>query len=130
MKIVKYNVCYGDSDQMGIVYYANYLKIFEYARMKFLHEINMTYLELEKRDIYMPIIEAHVEYKQPALVEDVLLIELWPNNIKRASLRFDYIIRRKDIILTRGYTRHACIGKNKKPKRIPNDIINGLVENG
>ena len=59
-------VPYAHVDQMGVVYYANYLVYFEMARSEMMREAGMPYSELEARGLRLPVIEAHCEYKAPA----------------------------------------------------------------
>src|SRR5262245_28192662 len=67
-------VRYADTDQMGVVYYANYLVWFEVARTEWLREGGWSYREMEADGISLPVIEAHCEYRQPARYDDEIEI--------------------------------------------------------
>ena len=124
--IYEVRVIFGDTDQMGVVYYANYLRFFEGARAEYWRSLGRSYKDLEAAQIAMPVIEAHCDYKRPAHYEDVLAIDTEVSEMRGASLRFTYVIRRGAELLAEGYTRHAVIGPNGRPRPIP-ELIRSLV---
>src|SRR5512147_3143405 len=81
-------VRYADTDRMGIVYNGNYLTFFEIGRTELMRQHGLVYTELEKNGILLPLIESHVNYRQPAYYDNLLIIrsELNINNI-RATIR-------------------------------------------
>lgn len=117
-------VIYGDTDQMGVVYYANYLRYFELARTEFFLALGGDYRSLESQGFALPVTEAVVRYKQPARFQDELAIEVWIVELRRVSLRFEYAVRRgpEDELLCEGHTIHACVGKNGKLVSIPPEL--------
>ena len=125
--IYEVRVIFGDTDQMGVVYYANYLRFFEGARAEYWRSLGRSYKDLEAAQIAMPVIEAHCSYKRPALYEDVLAIETDVTEMRGASLRFTYIVRRAGELLAEGFTRHAVIGPTGRPRPIP-DFMRTLVK--
>jgi acyl-CoA thioester hydrolase len=122
-------VIYGDTDQMGVVYYANYLRYFELARSELFRSLNLSYVEFESLGFALPVIEAHVNYRAPARYEDLLDIVIRLTVLKRVSLRFEYdIVRQGDgKLLCTGYTVHCCIAKTGKPVAIPEVFRVGLA---
>jgi len=125
--IYEVRVIFGDTDQMGGVYYANYLRFFEGARAEYWRSLGRSYKDLEAAQIAMPVIEAHCNYKRPALYEDVLAIETDVTEMRGASLRFTYLVRRAGELLAEGFTRHAVIGPTGRPRPIP-DFMRTLVK--
>jgi acyl-CoA thioester hydrolase len=119
-------VIFGDTDQMGVVYYANYLRYFEGARADYWRCLGRSYKDLEAAQIAMPVVEAHCNYRRPALYEDLLAIETEVDEMRNASLRFGYTVRRGTEILADGYTRHGVIGPTGRPRAIP-DFMRQLV---
>ncbi|MEO8554763.1 MAG: thioesterase family protein [Kofleriaceae bacterium] len=119
-------VIFGDTDQMGVVYYANYLRFFEGARADYWRSLGRSYNDLEDAQIAMPVIEAHCTYKRPARYEDVLAIETKVTEMRAASLRFTYVVRRGGELLAEGFTRHAVIGPTGRPRAIP-EFMRALV---
>lgn len=102
-------VCYRDTDQMGFVYYANYLVYFEIARMELLRDLGGSYRDCEDRGIFLPVREALCRYHTPARYEDLLEITTRVTRWTRAALDFEYECRRVegDTLLATGTTRHA-----------------------
>lgn len=119
-------VIFGDTDQMGIVYYANYLRFFESARADYWRSLGRSYKDLEAAQIAMPVVEAHCNYKRPAHYEDILLVDTNVSEMRGASLRFTYVVRRGGEVLAEGYTRHGIIGPDGRPRRIP-EFMRALV---
>ncbi len=122
----EYQIIFGDTDQMGVVYYANYLRFFEGARASYWRALGRSYRDLEQAQIAMPVIEAHCNYKRPALYEDLIAVDTEITDVRAASLRFGYEVRRGDELLAEGYTRHAVIGANGKPRALP-DFMRQLI---
>ncbi|MEA2013017.1 MAG: thioesterase family protein [Verrucomicrobiota bacterium] len=120
---IEYRVPYADTDQMGVVYYANYLTYFERVRNEFLREIGYSYLNFEKAGYMLPVMEARCFYKAPAKYDDILTIHAWRPKIKNARIQLSCKVMRDEKLLAEGYTVHACIDiKTRKPKKIPEDL--------
>ena len=122
-----YRVIYGDADSMGIVYYANYLRLFEIGRTEFLREQGVAYKAVEREGFFLPVTEAFVKYVAPARYDDVLTIETRIGFIKRASSRFDYVIYRDEETIVQGYTIHACLDSENRIVRLP-DILRDVLK--
>ncbi len=118
----KLMVRYAETDQMGIVYYANYLVWFEAARTDFLKSIGIPYRELEKSGIFLPVAEAFCKYLSPAYYEDEIIVETYLSKIGSASIEISYKVKREDKVIATGYTKHACTNKEGKIQRIPENI--------
>jgi acyl-CoA thioester hydrolase len=115
----EYQIIFGDTDQMGVVYYANYLRFFEGARASYWRALGRSYKDLEDAKIAMPVVEAHCNYRRPAHYEDVIGVDTEITDVRAASLRFVYQVWRGDELLAEGYTRHAVIGPSGKPCALP-----------
>jgi acyl-CoA thioester hydrolase len=121
-------VTYGDTDQMGFAYYANYLVWFEIGRTEFLREAGYTYKQLEERNIFLPVCSCSCEYKSPARYDDLLLIRTCVAKLTRASMTFAYEIYRRETneLLATGETKHAFINRDGKIIRA-GDEIQGIL---
>ncbi len=120
-------VPYAHTDQMRYVYYANYLVYFEMARSEMLREIGLPYGELEARGVFLPVIEAHCEYKTPAHFDDLLTVAS-RCEIKGVRLTIRYEITRDSgkpgapAIIAAGYTVHVCLGRDGRVIRPPAEL--------
>ena len=124
--VTYYRVIYGDCDSMSIVYYSNYLKLFEIGRTELLREMGTTYREVEESGFFLPATEAYLKYIKPALYDDLLKIKTMIGFVKRASSRFDYTIYRGEDIIVQGYTIHACLNRENRIVRFPDFLLNIL----
>jgi len=125
--VTYYRVIYGDCDSMAIVYYANYLRLFEIGRTEFLRELGVTYREVEDSGFFLPTTEAYLKYLKPALYDDSLTIETMIGFVKRASTRFDYVIYRGEDVIVQGHTIHACLDREDRIVRLPDSLL-GLLK--
>ena len=115
-------VIFGDTDQMGVVYYANYLRFFESSRAAYWRALNRSYKDLEAWDVALPVVEATCSYKRPAFYEDLLEIYVEVSELRGASMRFRYLVYRGAELLAEGMTRHAVVGKSGRPKALPDEL--------
>lgn len=106
---------------MGIMYYAEYFHIFERARSEYIRALGMSYAEIEKRNLFLPVREASCRYRAPARFDELLYTEITISEWKRASLRFSYRMfnENKTILLAEAETQHACVGRAGKPEAFP-----------
>jgi acyl-CoA thioester hydrolase len=120
-------VIYGDTDQMGVVYYANYLRYFEAARNEFIRAKGLRYRDFEAQHrLLLPVVEAHVSYRTPARYDDVLAVEIWLAEARRASARFEYRILRDGEVVATGHTVHACVDLDGRVQRMPRELLDRL----
>ena len=127
-----HRVSYGETDAMGVVYYANYLHWFEQARSHFIRELGMSYSQIEARGVALPVREAFCRYRSPARFEDLIKIRTGIGNWSRAALTFCYEVynaSNANKLMTSGYTQHACMGSKGKPVPVP-DWLKELVQQG
>ena len=112
-------VIFGDTDQMGIVYYANYLRYFEAARAALLRHRGLSGRDLEAEGVMFPVAEASCRYRRPARYEDLLDVDIAIAELGHARIRFVYEVRRGGEVLAEGHTMHACVDAAGHPRRIP-----------
>ncbi len=111
-------VRYKDTDQMGLVYYANYFVWFEVGRCEFLRSLGMSYKSLEQSEIFLPVIEAYCEYKFPARYDDELRVVVSLKMLQEVRLGFQYDIFKvgeKETLLVSGETVHAFVNQRGRP---------------
>jgi len=117
-------VRYADTDAAGVCYYANYLAFFEVARVELLRHLGLPIREAEARGFVFPCAEAHLRYHRPALLDDLLTIELWPTEVRRSSFSFAYRVLRGDELVASGETRHAAVDPaTLRPARMPDWLL-------
>jgi acyl-CoA thioester hydrolase len=126
--VTSYRVIYGDTDQMGVVYYANYLRWFERGRSEWLRQIGLPYATIEQQGFHFPVSEVSCRYSQPAHYDDVVRIETELVELGRASFSFNYQISREAdrCILATGSTKHACVDHSGRVARIPKILTDAI----
>lgn len=117
-------VRYADTDQMGVVYYANYLVWFEVARTDWLRFSGWSYRDMEREGFSLPVLEAHCAYRRSARYDDELDVQATGQLLSPVRVRFDYHVRRADEpeALASGHTIHASLDPAGKPRRLPERV--------
>lgn len=106
---------------MGVLYYAEYLHIFERARSAYIRERGMSYADVEKKGVILPVREAGCRYRSPARYDELVLVRTGVSEWGRASLRFVYEMWNEDKtrLLATGMTQHALVDAAGHPIRMP-----------
>ncbi|HZX73112.1 MAG TPA: thioesterase family protein [Cyclobacteriaceae bacterium] len=119
---------YGETDQMGYVYYGNYAMYYEVARVESLRQLGMSYKELEAMGVMMPVLENKSKFLAPALYDDLLRIVTTIAEKPTVRIKFDYQIFNGDNkLIHQGETLLAFVNKvTGKPCRPPEIFTNLL----
>ncbi len=120
------NVRYAETDQMGVVYYANYFVWFEVGRVAWCRAHNFQYRDLEtQHDRMMVVAEATCRYKAPARFEDHILIRTAVTAATDKVIRFSYEIRNQQTLdlLATGESAHVVTDRDLRPARLPKQIL-------
>jgi acyl-CoA thioester hydrolase len=117
-------VRYAETDQMGVVYYANYFVWFEIGRTDLLRALGGTYRELEAAGLFLPVIEASCDYAQPCRYDDELAIETTGRTLSPVRVEFSYTVTRQadGARAATGRTVHAALNREGRPSRLPADL--------
>ncbi len=120
----EYRVRYGDTDKLGISYYANYFVWFEAARTEYFRALSLPYTECEKKGFFLPVVETAAQYHAPSTYDDLLIVRTSVNECRRSSMRFEYQVMRagSEKVLVTGFSVHVCVDRNMKPCRLPEEI--------
>ncbi|WP_256759948.1 thioesterase family protein [Cohnella sp. WQ 127256] len=126
-------VRYQETDQMGVVYHANYLNWFEIGRTEWVRQAGITYKEMEARGLMLPVTDVEASFKQPALYDDWITICTQVAEMTSVRVRFDSRVISGNlteslgysyegdippgILLVQGGTRHVWVNKEWKPVR-------------
>jgi acyl-CoA thioester hydrolase len=114
-------VRYGETDQMGYVYYGAYAGYYEVARVESLRQLGMTYKELEEQGVMMPVLENHSRYLAPALYDELLTIRTTIRERPQVRITFNYeIFNSANRLIHTGHTLLAFVNKKSgRPCRPP-----------
>jgi acyl-CoA thioester hydrolase len=124
--VTELRVRYAETDQMGVVYYANYLVWFELGRVEFLRSLGFDYKQMEIEDgCILPVVEANCRYKAPARYDDLILIDCWPVILRGPLLKFAYRVIRAgsaldgQMVLAEGETTHIVCDSSMQKCQMP-----------
>ena len=124
---------YAETDQMGVVYYGNYPQYLELGRVERLRAIGLTYKEMEAEGIMMPVVSLQIQYKKPALYDELITIRTKLKDLPSTKIEFDYeILNEKGELLSTANTILVFVdAKTFRPVRCPEkvlDLIRGARE--
>jgi acyl-CoA thioester hydrolase len=127
--VSRVRVRYAETDQMGVVYYANYFVWFEVGRTELLRSLGGTYRDLEAEGIFLPVIEASCTYSQATRYDDELDIRTTGRLLSPVRMEFQYeVVRLADQVTTAtGRTVHAALNGRGRPCRLPERVRTALA---
>ena len=121
----KIRVEYHHTDQMGVVHHSNYVKFFEVARTEWLRASGLTYAEMERRGVMMPIVDVAVKYRNPALYDELISVTAFVDEAPKARMVFRYEVRGEDgREIASGSTTLGFIDReSRRPMRAPQWLL-------
>jgi len=128
--IVELRPRYGEVDQMGYVYHANYVTYCHQARNELLRKLNMDEIKLEKNHIILPVISFEIIYKKPAHYDELITIKTTIKEMPKVRLSFEFEIKNKqNILLSKAKSTVVFVDcKSRSPKNAP-DFIQNIFKN-
>lgn len=123
-------VYYEDTDAAGVVYYANYLRYLERGRTEFVRERGLSLQNLLDRGYLFPVARLEIDYRSPAIYDDLIRIETSVREVGNASFTLGHqVVRVGDgKLLTEAQVTLACIGPDNKVRRLPAELSRLLQE--
>ncbi len=124
----KMRVWYVDTDQMGIVHHSNYVRYYEAARSDLMRDLGLSYAEVERRGLMMPILEVHSRYIAPAHFDEIITVEVSLKELPMARITFFYKIFNEDsTLLNEGSTVLGFMNSNnRRATRVPDWFLDML----
>ena len=119
----QYRVCYADTDQMGVVYYANYFMLFERARTELLRLNGLSYRQIEEQGFMLPVLDAHAKYHRPARYDDLLDVTARVVEFDGLKLKTACEVKRDGVLLVDGDVTLVFLNaQTGRPSRPPENI--------
>lgn len=120
---VKVRVRYGETDQGGVVYHANYFLYFESGRTELLRAAGVIYADLERKGLFLVVTEASCKYRAAARYDDELSIVTRIDQVGKATVGFTYrVLGPEGRLLAEGHTLLASVDADKNPVRLPPEV--------
>src|SRR5262245_55149956 len=125
----RFNVRYAETDQMGVVYYANYLVWMEIGRTDFCRQLGFNYRDMEREGAFLIVAEANCRYLAPARYDDSIVVETRLEQLNRRVITFGYSISNSETrqLLAEGKTVHVTVGADRKMRSVPKPYLDFLV---
>lgn len=128
---VRLRVRYAETDQMGVVYHANYFVWFEVGRVELLRQMGFSYREMEQADgCFIAVVDARCRYKAPARYDDEVIVRTHLKNVRESLVHFGYeLVRAADgLLLAEGETTHIVTDSQMKTRTIPEKYVGAFRE--
>jgi len=123
-------IYYEDTDAGGVVYYANYLKYFERARTEFLMDKGIDIVQYHNEGYFFVVIHVEISYRRPATLGDEIEITTELAGLSSATIAMNHKVLKQGEILVESSVRLACINREGRPQRIPEEIKNIFPDQG
>ncbi len=125
---ISLRIRYGETDQMGVVYHGNYPQYLESGRVEWLRSLGISYKDMEENGWMLPVVSLTIQYKKPAVYDQVITVKTTLKNIPTVRISFEYEIRdEKDQILALAETDLVFMDtQNRKLLRCPDFILEKL----
>ena len=116
---------YAETDQMGVVYYGNYPQYLELGRVEWLRSIGFTYKAMEEEGIMMPVVSLQIQYKKPALYDELITIRTKLKELPSTKIEFDYeILNEKGELLSTANTVLVFVdARTFRPVHCPEKVL-------
>lgn len=115
-------VRYAETDQMGVVYHANYLVWMEIGRVELVRSLGFNYKELEQaKGVYLSVIEASCHYLYPARYDQEIIVEtaMIRSNVRMVEFTYRILSVDPERLLAEGFTKHIWLNREFRPTRLP-----------
>ncbi len=124
----KVRVRYGETDQMGYMYYGNYAEIYEVARVEMLRSLNLSYKGFEENGVMMPVLELKCKYIKPAYYDDEIRIKVILKEMPATRILFYYeLYNTQDELINLGETMLVFVNiESKRPCLAPDILLSKL----
>jgi acyl-CoA thioester hydrolase len=122
----KVKIYYEDTDAGGVVYYANYLRYMERARTEFLSESGIDVAGYHNKGYLFAVINVDVQYKKPAVLGDIIDVTTEVREVTNVTITLRHQVFRENNLLVEATVRLACITKDGKPRRLPEEFTSFL----
>jgi acyl-CoA thioester hydrolase len=121
-------IYYEDTDAIGVVYYANYLRYFERGRAEYMRERGLSIWEIHKRGYSLPVVRLEIDYHAPAVYDDLIRVETSLLEIGKASFTLGQrVVRASDSkLLVDGKVTMVCVGPERRARRLPAELLQVL----
>lgn len=130
MHEMQLRVRYAETDKMGVVYHGNYAQYFEVARVEMLRSLGVSYCSMEDEGTMLPVVNLNIDYKKPALYDELLTVETTISELPGVKIQFSYKLlnQNQDLLALASTTLVFVDVETKRPKRCPEFLLEKLKD--
>ncbi|TFG66745.1 MAG: acyl-CoA thioesterase [Gemmatimonadales bacterium] len=127
--VTEVRVRYAETDQMGRAHHMAYVAWFELARTEMMRQTGISYADMERRGILLPVVRLEVDYLKGVAYEDVIDVHTSVADVRSRRVQFDYrvVARESDLIVAEATSVLVCMGRDGRPRRLPDDVRRALA---
>ncbi len=120
-----FRIQYNETDQMGVVHHANYLKYMEKGRIEWLRSLGVSYAEMERNGVLLPVVSVQVNFKHPAYFDDIMTLTTRLQELPRGSITFDYqLVNQNGVLVMNSESVLAFIHSSRfRPVKCPPELF-------
>jgi len=125
---ISFRVRYAETDQMGFVYYGNYAQYLEMGRVAWLRSLGISYKTMEEGGVMLPVVSMQLDFKKPALYDDLITVETKLKKSPTVKIEFDYNIynEEKELLVIANTVLAFIDMKTNRPTRCPDYVLEKL----
>ena len=129
---ISFRVRYSETDQMGVVYHGNHAQYFEMGRVEWLRQLGTSYKAMEENGIMLPVISLHVDYKKPAVYDDLITVRTILKKMPSVRIEFDFEIRNEagEILVLANTVLVFMDMEKKRPVKCPDYLLEKIAAQG
>lgn len=126
---ISFRVRYGETDQMGVVYHGNYANYLEVGRLGWLTALEISYKDMEKNGVILPVVSLNINYKKSALYDDLITVVTKLKKTPLVKIEFDYEIynQNQELLVTANTVLAFLDKETKKPIKCPDYVLQKIV---
>jgi acyl-CoA thioester hydrolase len=130
--VTEVRVRYAETDQMGRAHHMAYVAWFELARTEMMRQNGLSYAEMEKQGVLLPVVRLEVDYLKGVAYEDVVDVHTTVTEVRSRRVRFEYRVvnREDDVVVAEATSVLICMDRDGRPRRLPHAVravLAGLV---
>jgi acyl-CoA thioester hydrolase len=122
----RHRVAFFETDAMGVVHHANYIRHLELVRVQWLDEHDQPYRLYAEQGLHYATTHMEIDYRRSTGFDDVIEIDAWLDWVRGASIRIDYALRCEGACVATASSVHAMVGRNGRVRRIPRERAENL----
>jgi len=128
---ISFRVRYGETYQMGVVYHGNYAQYMEMGRVEWLRAMGISYKKMEEKGIMLPVISLHIDYKKPAVYDDLITVRTILKKTPSVRIEFDFEIYNEagEILVESTVVLAFMDMERNRPVRCPQYLLDTIAKN-